>query len=72
MLGVCISSPDFAAAKEPVYHFLKEPAVKWKNQRLTGEVENAPVKFLLTELLRKGGADWEVIGNLNATTNVIF
>jgi hypothetical protein len=61
-----------AVSKGPAYRFLKEPAVKWNDERLTGEVKNAPVKNLITELLRMAGSNWEVIGNLTGTISMSF
>ena len=67
-----LTSPVFAVGKGPVYMFLKEPAVKWNDERLTGEVKNAPLENLITELLRMAGSNWEVIGNLEGKVSISF
>ena len=67
-----LTSPAFAVGKGPAYMFLKEPAVKWNDERLTGEVKNAPVKNLITELLRMAGYNWEVIGKLEGKISISF
>jgi hypothetical protein len=72
LLSVCLSSPVLAVGKGPAYRFLKEPAVKWTDARLTGEVKNAPVISLITELLQKAGSNWEVIGNLEGSISISF
>jgi hypothetical protein len=72
LLAGYLFSPLFAAGQGPAYMFLKEPAVKWNDERLTGEVKNAPVKNLITELLRMAGANWEVIGNLEGSISISF
>ena len=72
LLGGYLSSPVFAIGKGPAFRFLKEPAVKWNAERLTGEVNNAPVKNLITELLRMEGSNWEMIGNLEGSISISF
>jgi hypothetical protein len=72
LIGAYLSSPVFAVGKGPAYRYLKQPAVKWSGERLTGEIKNAPLASLLTELLRMEGFNWEVIGNLGGTISVSF
>src|SRR5210317_913563 len=71
-IGSYLSSPILAVGKGPAYMFLKEPAVKWNDERLTGEVKNAPLENLITELLRMAGSNWEVIGNLEGKISISF
>jgi hypothetical protein len=71
-LGGYLSSPVFAVRQGSSYQFLKEPAVKWTDARLTGVVKNAPVKNLITELLWMTGSNWEVIGNLEGKMSISF
>lgn len=52
--------------------YLKEPAVKWENNRFTGKVKNAPIGNLLVELLQHEGYQWEVKGNLSGHTSINF
>ena len=67
-----LTSPTFAVGKGPAYRFLKEPAVKWNDERLTGEVKKAPVKNLISELLWMEGYNWEVIGKLEGKISISF
>jgi hypothetical protein len=67
-----LSFPVFAVGKGPAYRFIKEPAVQWNDERLTGEVKNAPVKNLITELLQMAGYNWEVIGKLEGKISISF
>jgi hypothetical protein len=71
-IGSYLSSPILAVGQGPAYRFLKEPAVKWNDERLTGEVINAPVKNLITELLQMAGYNWEVIGKLEGKISISF
>ncbi len=72
LLSGYASSPALAVGKGPAYRFLKEPAVKWDVSRLTGEVKNAPVINLITEILQKEGSNWQVIGKLTGTISISF
>lgn len=72
LLAIHLTVSGLTAAEGTAYQYLREPAVEWNNSRLTGEVKNAPVKSLITEILQKGGSNWEVTGNLNGTTWVFF
>jgi hypothetical protein len=67
-----LSFPVFAVGEGPAYRFIKEPAIKWKDERLTGEIKNAPVKNLITELLWMEGSNWEVIGKLEDKISISF
>jgi hypothetical protein len=72
LLGGYLSFPVSSVGQGPSNIFLKEPTVKWSDERLTGEVKNAPVKNLITELLRMAGTNWEVIGNLEGKISISF
>ena len=75
LLGGYLSSSVFAVGQGATYRFLREPAVKWNDGRLEGEVKNAPVENLITELLQRAGTkgtNWEVIGNLKGNINISF
>jgi hypothetical protein len=72
LFTVLLSAPVFAGGNMPRSRYLKEPAVKWENNLITGKLRNVPVKGLLEELLRQEGFDWEVIGNLKDTISVSF
>ena len=75
LLGGYLSSSVFAVGQGATYRLLREPAVKWNDGRLEGEIKNAPVKNLITELLQRAGTkgtNWEVIGNLKGNINISF
>ena len=71
-IGSYLSSPILAVGQGPAYRFIREPAVKWNDERLTGEVINAPVKNLISELLWMEGYNWEVIGKLEGKISISF
>lgn len=74
-IGGYLSSSVSAVGQGPSYRFLKEPAIKWNDERLKGEVKNAPVKNLITELLQRTGTkdtSWEVNGNLEGNISISF
>lgn len=74
-IGGYLSSSVFAVGQGSSYTFLKEPAIKWNDERLQGEVKNAPVKNLITELLQRTGTEdtfWEVNGNLEGSMSISF
>ena len=72
LLTIILSTQLFAGGNRVVSRYLKEPAVKWENNLITGKLTNVPVKGLLEELLRKEGSNWEVIGDLKGTLNISF
>jgi hypothetical protein len=72
LITILLSNQLLAGGSRNVSRYLKEPAVKWENNVITGELKNVPVKGLLEELLRKQGSNWEVIGDLKGTLNISF
>lgn len=72
LLTIFLSTQVFADGNGTFSRYLKEPAVKWENNVITGELKNVPVKDLLEELLRKEGSNWEVIGDLKGTLSISF
>jgi len=62
----------FASEANPVSHYSKYPQLKWKDERLTGELSNCPVKTLLEELSQKEGFQLEIIGDLNQKLDLSF
>lgn len=72
LLTILLSIQVFAGGNGPFFRYLKEPAVKWENNVITGQLTNVPVKGLLEELLRKEGYSWEVIGDLKGSLSISF
>ena len=72
LLAFVLSTSATADAQRSSSRYLAAPAVKWENNRLTGQVKNAPIKSLLTELLQKQGYQWEIRGNLSGKIGLSF
>ena len=45
----------FACEDESGFRYLKDPQLKWEDERLTGALKNVSVKELLEELSRNEG-----------------
>ena len=74
-LGLHLFLSVFAVGQGLPFRYLREPAVKWNNERLTGEVKNAPVIDLIKEILQKTGTkgtNWEVNGSLKGNISMSF
>ena len=62
----------FASEDESAFRYLKDPQLKWEDERLTGELRNVPVKDLLEELSRKEGFQLEIVGDLDQKVDISF
>ena len=73
ILTIGLLSPQiFASEDESAFRYLKDPQLKWEDERLTGELRNVPVKTLLEELSRKEGFELEIVGDLDQKLDISF
>jgi hypothetical protein len=71
-LAILLCSRAFAGGNQSRLSYLKAPAVKWEDNRLSGELQNVPVRELLADLLRSDGFDCNVSGALQGVINITF
>ena len=67
-----LSAQIFASEDGTAFRYLKDPHLKWEDERLTGELRNVPVKTLLEELSRKEGFQLEIAGDLDQKLDISF
>ncbi len=69
----CILPPHISANEtKSVSRFFKNSQLQWSGNRITGQLQNVPVKSLIEEILQTDGFRWEIWGEVSGNISISF